>query len=184
MSLRTSLLLVAALAGIVAVAGLAAAREPEAPVGRPPSAVLSGAALILVSFDADGDYATSRVEFDAGAKRETDRTFGAAATMSPIGFEAWAAKALGGPEMGPFRFAFDANVDGAITRAEFAKALDEMFKRFDKNGDGAVARAELVERLPQMRGGPGGGMRGGPGGGAGGGGPGGGRPPGGGPGVS
>jgi hypothetical protein len=59
-----------------------------------------------------------------------------------------------------------------------------MFKRFDKNGDGAVARAELVERLPQMRGGPGGGMRGGPGGGPGGGGPGGDRPPGGGPGVS
>jgi len=184
MSLRTSLLLLAALVGVVAVVSLADAREPEAPVGRPPSAVLSGAALILVSFDADGAYATARAEFDAGAKRETERTFRAAATMSPIGFEAWAAKALGGPEMGPFRFAFDANVDGQITRAEFAKALDEMFKRFDKNGDGAVARAELVERLPQMRGGPGGGMRGGPGGGPGGGGPGGGRPPGGGPGVS
>ncbi|NDC59395.1 MAG: EF-hand domain-containing protein, partial [Alphaproteobacteria bacterium] len=167
MSLRTSLLLAAALAGIVAVAGLADAREPEAPIGRPPSAVLSGAALVLVSFDADGDYATSRAEFDAGAKRETDKAFGAAATMSPIGFEAWSAKALGGPEMGPYRFAFDANVDGQITRAEFAKALEEMFKRFDKNGDGAVARAELVERLPQMRGGPGGGMRAGPGGGPG-----------------
>jgi len=187
MRLPTSLILAATLAGALAVATFADARERDR--GGPPgiggqSVFLSGAALEIVAFDADGDYLTTRKEFDAGLARETDKAFAAAATLSPIAFEAWAAKALGGPALGPFRFAFDANMDGQISRAEFAAAFADEFKRYDKNGDGAISRTELAEHLPDMRGlrgpdgetGPPGGPGGRPPGGRGG------RPPSGGPG--
>lgn len=189
--MRTSMVLMATLAVLVAAAtGAADARDRTAERGPPagggaPSVVTSGMALVFASFDRDGDYATTRAEFEAGVARETAAAFGANAALSPIGFEAWAARALGGPAMGPFRFAFDANVDGQITKAEFASAFEAAFRKYDKVGDGRITRAEMVEPAPRMapdgRGGPGR-MRGGPPGGGPGDGPPGGPP--GGPGVS
>lgn len=124
MSARTAWLLATSFALLVLASGFAQARpRPDEMSGPPPSAILTGAALVVVSFDADGDYATSRAEFDAGLVRETDRAFGPATSISPIGFEAWSGRALGGPAMGPFRMTFDRNVDGQITKTEFADAF-------------------------------------------------------------
>lgn len=163
MSVRTVLLLVASLAALAIASGAADARpRPDGgPMGAgAPTAVLSGAALVFVSFDADGDYATSRAELETGIARETARAFDAVQTLSPISFQAWSARALGGPAMGPFRLAFDGNQDGQISRDEFAAAFTTAFADMDKDGDGRLARSEMVQRLPMGRG-PGGAAPGG-----------------------
>ena len=118
------------------------------------SAFLSGAALLFVQFDRDGDYVTTRAEADAEAASEWGRASSGAATLSPIAFEAWSAKALGGPNLGPYRLAFDTNVNNEITQAEFLSAVTAKFEFWDKDKDGRLSRQEMVERLPEMGRGP------------------------------
>ncbi|KAF0178952.1 MAG: hypothetical protein IV086_01125 [Hyphomonadaceae bacterium] len=118
------------------------------------SAFLSGAALLFVQFDADGDYATSKAEAEAGAQREWARASGGSTVLSPIQFDLWSAKALGGPNLGPYRLAFDSNVNNEITATEFAGAIVAKFDFWDKNKDGSLTRLEMVERLPDVRRGP------------------------------
>lgn len=115
------------------------------------SAFLSGAALLFVQFDADGDYATSRAEAEAGAQREWTRASGGSTVLSPIQFDTWSAKALGGPNLGPYRLAFDSNVNNEITATEFAGAIVAKFDFWDKDKDGSLTRPEMVERLPDVR---------------------------------
>lgn len=121
------------------------------------SAFLTGAALLFVQFDADRDYATSRAEAEAGARAEWARASGGADKLTPIMFEQWAARALGGPQMGPFRLAFDTNVDNEITAAEFSAAILDRFDKYDTDKDGIVRRPDMTERLPEPQRGPGGG---------------------------
>ncbi len=122
------------------------------------STFLSGAALLFVQFDADKDYATTRAEAEAGAQAEWTRASEGAATLTPIRFEAWAARTLGGPNIGPYRLAFDTNVNNEITPAEFSAAILAKFDKYDADKDGVVRRQEMVERVPESRrGGPDGG---------------------------
>jgi hypothetical protein len=118
------------------------------------SAVLSGAALLFVQFDADRDYATTRAEAEAGARAEWPRASNGAAVLTPILFEQWAARALGGPQVGPYRLAFDSNVSNEITPQEFSAAILARFDAYDKDKDGVVQRADMVERLPEPQRGP------------------------------
>jgi hypothetical protein len=118
------------------------------------STFLSGAALLFVQFDADKDYATSRTEAEAGARAEWARASEGAATITPIQFEAWAARALGGPNIGPYRLAFDTNVNNEITQPEFIAAILARFDRFDADKDAVVRRQEMVERVPEPPRGP------------------------------
>jgi hypothetical protein len=118
------------------------------------SAVLSGAALLFVQFDADRDYATTRAEAEAGARAEWPRASGGAAALTPILFETWAARALGGPQVGPYRLAFDSNVSNEITPQEFSAAILARFDAYDKDKDGVVKRADMIERLPETQRGP------------------------------
>jgi len=116
------------------------------------SAFLTGAALLFVQFDADRDYATSRAETEAGARAEWARASGGADKLTPIVFEQWAARALGGPQMGPYRLAFDSNVDNEITATEFSAAILDKFDRYDTDKDGVLRRPDMTERLPDRRG--------------------------------
>jgi hypothetical protein len=118
------------------------------------SAFTSGAALLFVQFDADHDYATTKAEVEAGIPAEWTRASEGKPTMTPLMFEAWAAKALGGPNLGPYRLAFDTNVNNEITQEEFQKAILEKFAAFDTDKDGVVRRADMVERLPDRGMGP------------------------------
>jgi len=127
-----------------------------------PSAFLSGAALLFVQFDTDGDYVTSRAEAEAGAQREWARASGGAAILTPLQFDAWSAKALGGPNLGPYRLSFDSNVNNEITQTEFIGAITAKFDAWDKNKDGMLTRVEMIERLPELRRGPEGAGEGGP----------------------
>jgi hypothetical protein len=92
-------------------------------------------------------------------------------------------------QLPPYRLNFDRNVDNSITREEFHDELAARFADYDANHDGAVTRAEMLRANPGARpqmmrdgsrgeGAPGGRERGGlPGEGPGGGGTGDGRPP-------
>lgn len=115
------------------------------------SAFLSGAAMLFVQFDTDGDYAASRAEVEAGARAEWTRASGGADKLTPIQFDLWSARVLGGPNLGPYRLAFDSNVNNEITAAEFSAALLAKFEFWDKDKDGRVTRAEMIERLPDIR---------------------------------
>ncbi|MBI1251019.1 MAG: hypothetical protein GC189_06085 [Alphaproteobacteria bacterium] len=136
-----------ALAGVAALSVGACASRPDAgsPAQRPPSVVASGEALVFVSFDSDRDYRTSRDELARGLDAEWSAL--GAQTLSPIVFQQWAQRALGDPDMGPFRLQFDSNVDGDITREEFDALLTGRFEDLDADDDGFVARNELVRRL-------------------------------------
>ena len=158
------------LAALVAVAALSAcASGPPGHGGRGrpggglqgsayrASTFLSGSALLFVQFDANKDYVTSRAEAEAGAQAEWTVASKGAATMTPIMFDAWAAQALGGPNIGPHRLAFDSNVNNEITREEFVAAILAKFDKYDADKDGQLHRAEMVERVPEAPlGGPGG----------------------------
>ena len=140
-----------------------------------PTVFLSGASLLLVQFDTNRDYATSRAEAEAGAQAEWVHAAQGAPVLTPIMFESWAATVLGGPNIGPHRLAFDTNVNNEITQAEFVAAILAKFDKYDANKDARVTRQEMTERLPEPAHGDLGGDRRGPEGGDG---PqGGGRPP-------
>lgn len=158
-------LLAAALALGACTAGARTRAEADALQGPAyrQSAFLSGASLLFVQFDADKDYTTSRAEAEAGARAEWARAAGGSDKLTPIQFDTWAEKVLGGPNLGPYRLAFDSNVNNEITQTEFVNSVLAKFEFWDKDKNGVVTRQEMVERLPEMRRGPEGGQ-GGPGG--------------------
>ncbi|MGE0829481.1 MAG: hypothetical protein AB7O04_09035 [Hyphomonadaceae bacterium] len=151
------------------LAGCASSHGPGG-AGIPPdgrgassqSAVLSGDALLWVSFDLDADYITTRAEAEFGVARELARA--GRAPLTPIAFEDWSRRAIAAPDMSPFRLEFDRNVDGQITAEEFTAALMGRFQEHDANHDAQLTRAELVRRMPagvmqRGEGGPPGGQR-------------------------
>ncbi len=155
----------APIGALVAIAALAACASGPGRGGPLPasdrtgaayraSTFLSGAALLLVQFDADKDYATTRAEAEAGAQAEWSRAAEGAATLTPIKFETWAARVLGGPNIGPYRLAFDTNVNNEITPPEFSAAILAKFDKYDADKDGVVRRQEMVERVPEPQRGP------------------------------
>lgn len=160
-----------ALLAALALGAALAACASEGPGGRRgddrvgsayrPSVFLSGAALLFVQFDADRNYETSRAEAEEGARTEWPRAANGAAVLTPIAFDTWARRALGGPNIGPYRLAFDGNVNNEITPEEFKAGILAKFEQFDANKDGVLTRPEMVERLPEPRRpeGPAGGQR-------------------------
>jgi hypothetical protein len=114
--------------------------------------LLSSDALLFVSFDADNDGRTSAADLDAGVLREWARADrNQDGVLTPLEFSDWARSALGGPQLPPYRLNFDRNVDNSITRAEFADELRARFDEYDANHDGAVTRAEMLRPGPQAR---------------------------------
>ncbi|MBY0566073.1 MAG: hypothetical protein K2P70_02085 [Hyphomonadaceae bacterium] len=143
-----------ALAGCAALAVTACASGGgrEGSTRDPIRALLSGDALMFVSFDANGDLSVSRDELEAGITRELARidTSGDG-TISPIEFQTWANAVLGGGQMGPYRLDFDRNVDNTITREEFETEIRARFSDYDENNDGAVTRSEMVRLVGAAR---------------------------------
>lgn len=153
--MHRSITLFAAAAALAACASgpdrAAPPAEEQAPLGAAyrQSVFLTGASLLFVQFDADRDYITTRAEAQAGAEAEWTRAAEGAAVLTPIQFAAWSARALGGPNLGPYRLAFDTNVNNEITAAEFSAAILAKFDQFDTDKDGVLRRPDMSERLPE-----------------------------------
>lgn len=135
--------------------------------GERPSLVVRPGALLLIDLDANRDLTLTRAEMQAGAsawfaKADANRD----GAITPIEYSAFAEAHLGTADSIPGRLFFDSNADGQITPAEFSSGMEALFNQFDADHDGAVTRAEMVQRFePAFQRGPGGegGMMGGQG---------------------
>ncbi len=142
-----------ALASFAALAVTACASGGrEGPTRDPIRALLSGDAMMFVSFDTNGDLNVSRDELEAGITREYARIDTNGDTnVSPIEFQNWANAVFGGGQMGPYRLDFDRNVDNTITREEFETEIRARFSDYDENGDSQIARGEMVRLVGAAR---------------------------------
>ncbi|MEM8920789.1 MAG: hypothetical protein AAGB25_05435 [Pseudomonadota bacterium] len=121
-------------------------------------------ALVLASFDTNGDMQITPEERVAGAVRAfaTADTDGSG-QLSGFEQQDWA-KAAGSPD-GPLANAllFDANLDRTVTPDEFAEGLERLAKTYANPETGVVAFADLVatpdNRGRRGEGGPDGGQR-------------------------
>jgi Ca2+-binding EF-hand superfamily protein len=115
-------------------------------------ALLSGDAMMFVSFDADGDLSTTAAEIEAGIAREFTRAdTGGDGALTPIEFQSWANGVLGGGQLGPYRLDFDRNVDNTITRAEFETEIRGRVRDYDEDQSGTLTRGEFVRLVNQAR---------------------------------
>lgn len=147
MSIRTLAVVACAALGVTACGGGRASQD-QAPI----RALLSADALMLVSFDANGDLSVSREESEAGYGREWTRADADAnGSLSPIEFSNWSNSVLGGSQIGPYRLDFDRNVDNVITREEFDTELRARFSQYDSDENGAISRSEFVRLVGQAR---------------------------------
>lgn len=135
-----------------AALGLAACGGREAQDRAPIRALLSADALMLVSFDTNGDLNVTREESEAGFAREWTRADADAnGSLTPIEFSNWSNAVLGGAQIGPYRLDFDRNVDNVITREEFDNELRARFSQYDSDESGSLSRAEFVRLVGQAR---------------------------------
>ncbi len=147
MSIRTLAVVACAALGLAACGGRAA-QDRTAPI----RALLSADALMLVSFDTNGDLSVSRDEAEAGFTREFTRADADAnGALSPIEFSSWSNLVLGGAQIGPYRLDFDRNVDNIITREEYDTELRARFSQYDADENDTLSRTEFVRLVGQAR---------------------------------
>lgn len=133
--------------------------RPAGPQQPAATMVIEPAAMLLATFDADGDGRTSRTEMAAGIRR----TFAAidtarAGRLGYLAFADWAERWLGDRNALPSPFETDTDGDNQITEAELEAQFGRIFDRLDKDHDGYLTRAELltIRSGTGERGGPGG----------------------------
>lgn len=140
------------LCGAVALTACASGGRGPGPGGEPVRALMSGDALMFVSFDADGDLSITQQEIEAGITREFTRAdANGDGALAPIEFQTWSHAVLGGSQMGPYRLDFDRNVDNSITRAEFETEIRARVADYDEDRSGALARSEFIRLINQAR---------------------------------
>lgn len=116
------------------------------PGGQPPATIVAEpVAMMIAACDADGDARVTHAELQACLKRSfaaVDRA--GAGSIGYIGYSDWALLWLGDRNALPSPFTIDTDGDNRITLAELTAQFDSLFARFDANKDGAATRAELV----------------------------------------
>jgi hypothetical protein len=171
------------LLAITALAGCATAPPSAGPanvarLGVMPDYVLAADSIVFTEADADRDRRTTTPELAQWAQTQWTLLARDGAAIGVVRFGEWS-QSLFGPIDVASQFGhltFDRNMDGQITREEFATELQRRMTFRDENANGVLERVELWVRLPRMPSGPPRGMA--PGGMPPGGPPGGGRPPG------
>ena len=173
MRLTYTLILGAALA-VTACANRPPERGRDSAPGVNPAragGIVTPSALVVASFDADGDAVITPAEVRSGAERvfqASDQDGNGA--LSGIEISGFSQRHLGAAYSVPGRIAFDPNGDSVSTLDEFTSVWIAELTRLDANADGSVCREEMIRQVSlgqQGQGRPGGGRggRGGPGGG-------------------
>jgi hypothetical protein len=171
MRLTYTLILAAALT-VSACANRPPERGNDAAPGVNPARVggiVTPAALVVASFDANADAVVTPSEVRSGAEavfRASDQD--ANGVLSGIEISGFSQRHLGAAYAVPGRIAFDPNGDSVSTLEEFTSVWIAELTRLDANADGSVSREEMIRQVSlgqQGQGRPGRGGRGGPGGG-------------------
>jgi hypothetical protein len=110
-----------------------------------PVLVVEPVAMMIATFDADGDGRVTRDEMHKGVARSFAAIDTAnAGKLGYIVFSDWAQKWLGDPNALPAAYETDTDSDNQITLVELQAKFDQIFARLDKDKDGALTRAELL----------------------------------------
>jgi Ca2+-binding EF-hand superfamily protein len=114
-------------------------------IAAPPILVVEPVAMMIATFDADGDGRVTRDEMRKGvAKSFAAIDTGNTGKLGYIAFSDWAQKWLGDPNALPGAYETDSDSDNQITLAELQAKFDQIFTRLDKDKDGVLTRAELL----------------------------------------
>jgi Ca2+-binding EF-hand superfamily protein len=114
--------------------------------GQPAATIVAEpVAMMIATCDADGDGQVTRAELVPCVARsfaaiDTDHK----GSIGYIDYSDWALRWLGDRNALPSPFTVDADGDNRITLAELQAQFDTLFARFDADKDGAVTRAELL----------------------------------------
>ena len=114
--------------------------------GQPPATIVAEpVAVMIAACDANGDAKVTRAELQACVQRSfaaIDTTH--SGSIGYIGYSDWALLWLGDRNALPSPFSVDTDGDNRITLAELQAQFESLFARFDADKDGAVTRAELL----------------------------------------
>jgi Ca2+-binding EF-hand superfamily protein len=148
------LLLPLLLQASAAAAPAAAAPSPQDVVVRAPppgtpqtpaTMVVEPVAMMIATFDRNGDALVDRDELIAGVRASFEAIDTAhTGAMRYIVFADWAKRFLGDANALPSPFEIDRNDDDTITPDELQDQFARLFARYDRDGDRIVSRAELL----------------------------------------
>lgn len=120
-------------------------KGPLPPQPTPPVLVIEPVAMMIATFDANGDGRVTRDEMRAGVARSFAAIdTGNTGKLGYIAFSDWAERWLGDRNALPGAYETDTDSDNQITLAELQAKFDTIFTRLDRDKDGVLTRAELL----------------------------------------
>lgn len=120
-------------------------KKDRGPQPTPPVLVVEPVAMMMATFDSDGDGRVTRDEMRRGVQHSFEVIDTAkSGKLGYILFSDWASKWLGDPNALPSAYETDADSDNQITLTELQAKFDQIFARLDKDKDGVLSRAELL----------------------------------------
>ncbi|WP_375271624.1 EF-hand domain-containing protein [Sphingomonas sp.] len=111
----------------------------------PATMVVEPAAMLIATFDTNGDGLVDRTELIEGV-RHTFEAIDTARTgqLRYIAFADWAERWLGDRNALPSPFEVDRDQDDQVSLDELQDHFSRLFARYDRNGDRQISRAELL----------------------------------------
>ncbi|WP_375396957.1 EF-hand domain-containing protein [uncultured Sphingomonas sp.] len=126
--------------------------KDAAPQATPPSLVVEPVAMMIATFDADGDGRVTRDELARGVRRSFAAIDTAnSGTLGYIAFSDWALRWLGDRNALPSPYEVDTDGDDRITLSELEARFATIFVRLDKDRDEVLTRAELLTIRGDLR---------------------------------
>ncbi|MEH3045553.1 EF-hand domain-containing protein [Sphingomonas adhaesiva] len=111
----------------------------------PATMVVEPVAMMIATFDSDGDALVDRSEVLAGVRASFEAIDTAhTGKLRYIAFADWAERFLGDRNALPSPFEVDRDNDGQITLEELQDQFSRLFARYDKDGSKTISRAELI----------------------------------------
>lgn len=103
-------------------------------------------ALFFATLDSNQDAVVDGPELDVGLSREWTRMTDTD-KVSALQYSAWSQTVFGAKDILPSFVAFDHDLDGRFTQADFAKRMEFEFERLDADNSGTLVRSELLFRV-------------------------------------